>query len=164
MNFRHQHSGELHRHVAFNQKFPPTPILRGTPSQYKRRNSGSASVLSQYASGCTTSTSKHSHRFQSTGAPFIVLPVVVQHKVPTIQTVQKSGEVSQCQHLDRYRRARRVAETGVATNQKIQRTVDRTQVRVHRDMYRSSRSSRRLLRHHKLSRENADHLEDTEDC
>ena len=29
--------------VASNRKFPPTPILRGTPSQYKRRNSGSAS-------------------------------------------------------------------------------------------------------------------------
>ena len=50
------------------------------------------------------------------------------------------------------------------TNQKIQRTVERTQVRVHRDMYRSSRSSRRLLIHHKLSRENADHLQDPEDC
>ena len=32
-----------------NRKFPPAPILRGTLSQYKRRNSGSASVLSQYA-------------------------------------------------------------------------------------------------------------------
>ena len=52
----------------------------------------------------------------------------------------------------------------VPTNQKIQRTVERTQVRVHRDMYRSSRRSRRLLRHHKLSRENADHPEDPEDC
>ena len=39
----------------------------------------------------------------------------------------------------------------VPTNQMIQRTVERTQVRVHRDMYRSSRRSRRLLRHHKLS-------------
>ena len=52
----------------------------------------------------------------------------------------------------------------VPTNQIIQRTVERTQVRVHRDMYRSSRSSRRLLRHHKLSRENAVHPEDPEDC
>ena len=34
------------------------------------------------------------------------------HQVPSIQTVQKSGEVPQCQHLDRYRRARREAETG----------------------------------------------------
>ena len=49
--------------VASNRKFPPTPTLRGTPSQYKRRNSGSASVLSQYASGRTTSNSQHSHRF-----------------------------------------------------------------------------------------------------
>ena len=39
----------------------------------------------------------------------------------------------------------------VPTNQKIQRTVERTQVRVHRDMYRSSRRSRRLLRYHKNS-------------
>ena len=46
--------------VASNRKFPPTPTLRGTPSQYKRRNSGSASVLSQYASGRTTSNSQHS--------------------------------------------------------------------------------------------------------
>ena len=29
------------------------------------------------------------------------------HQVSSIQTVQKSGEVSQCQHLDRYRRTRR---------------------------------------------------------
>ena len=49
--------------VASNLKFPPTPTLRGTPSQYKRRNSGAASVLSQYASGRTTSNSKRSHRF-----------------------------------------------------------------------------------------------------
>ena len=49
--------------VAFNRKFPPTPILRGTPSQYRRRNSGSACVLSQYASGRATSSSKHSYRF-----------------------------------------------------------------------------------------------------
>ena len=49
--------------VAFNREFPPTPILRGTPSQYKRRNSGSARVLSQCASGRTTSNSKHSNRF-----------------------------------------------------------------------------------------------------
>ena len=34
------------------------------------------------------------------------------HQVTSIQTVQKSGEVSQCQHLDRYRRSRREAETG----------------------------------------------------
>ena len=52
----------------------------------------------------------------------------------------------------------------VPTNQMVQRTVERTQVRVYRDMYRSSRTSRRLLRHHKLSRENADHPEDPEDC
>ena len=82
----------------------------------------------------------------------------------TYDEYRSREEVSQCQQLDRYRRARRVAETGVPTNQKIQRTVERIQVRVHRDMYRSSRSSRRLLRHHKLSRENADHLEDPEDC
>ena len=112
MNFRHQQSGQLHRHVAVSRKFPPSPTLRGTPSQYKRRNSGSVSVSSQHASRRTTGNSKHSHRFQSTGAAFIDFPVVVQHKVPTIQTVQKSGEVSQCQHLDRYRRARREAETG----------------------------------------------------
>ena len=49
---------------------------------------------------------------QSTGAAFIDFPVVVKHQVPTIQTVQKSGEVYQCQHLDRYRSARREAETG----------------------------------------------------
>ena len=51
--------------AAFNRKLPLTPILRGTPSQYKRRISGSASVLSQYASGRMTSNSKHSHRFPS---------------------------------------------------------------------------------------------------
>ena len=88
----------------------------------------------------------------------------VPHQVPCMKTVSKSGEVSQCQHLDRYRRARREAESGPRPTRKIQRTVERTQVRVHRDMYRSSRRSRRLLRHHKLSRENADHPEDPEDC
>ena len=52
----------------------------------------------------------------------------------------------------------------VPSNQKIQRTVERTQVRVHGDMYRSSRRSRRLLRHHELSRENADHPGDPGGC
>ena len=40
------------------------------------------------------------------------IPVVIQQQVPTNQTVRKSGEVSQRQHLDRYRSARREAETG----------------------------------------------------
>ena len=78
------------------------------------------------------------------------------------QTVQKSGEVSQCQHLDRYRRARRVAETGpdqpdnpedvredtgpsaqrhVPIIQKIQKIAETPQV-VQREC-RSSRRSRR---------------------
>ena len=60
---RENFTGIFFHSVAFNREFPPTPILRGTPSQYKRRNSGSACVLSQYASGRTTSNSKHSHRF-----------------------------------------------------------------------------------------------------
>ena len=60
------------------------------------------------------------------------------HQAPTIQTVQKSGEASQCCILfgidvpeERQRQ--------VPTNQIIQRTVERTQVRVHRDVCRSSR-------------------------
>ena len=130
---RHQHSGQLHRHVAFNRKFPPTPTLRGTPTQYKRRNSGLASVLTQYASGRTTSNSKHSHRrslhchntkyqpsrrYRSRGR-YLSASILIGIDVP-------EGWQRQ-----------------VPTNQKIQRTVERTQVRVHRDMYRSSRSSRR---------------------
>ena len=91
-------------------------------------------------------------------------------QVPSIQTVQKSGEVSQCQHLDRYRRTRREAETGpdqpenpedgredtgpsaqrhVQIIQKIQKTVEAPQV-VQREC-RSSRRSKRLLRHHRNS-------------
>ena len=164
MNFRHQHSGQLHRHVAFNRKFPPTPIPRGTPSQYKTRNSGSASVLSQYASGRTTSNSKHLHRFQSTSAAFIVFPVVVQHKVPTIQTVQKSVEVSQCQRQKRGRdRCPDQAEnpedgredTGPSSQrhvpiiQKFQK-IGETPQAVQREC-RSSGRSRGLLRRHRNS-------------
>ena len=146
MSFRHQHSGELHRHVAFYRKFPPTPILRGTPSQYKRRNNGSASVLSQYASGRTTSNSKHSHRFPVHRR----FPVVVQHQVPTIQTVQSRWMyLTASIWIGVYVPEERPRK--VPTNQKIQRTVERTQVRVHRDMYRSSGRSRRLLRHHRNS-------------
>ena len=98
------------------------------------------------------------------------IPVVMQHQVPTIQTVQKSEEVSQCQHLDRYRRARREAETGpdqpenpedgredtgpsaqrhVPIIQKFQKIAETPQV-VQRECRPSGRS-RRLLRHHRNS-------------
>ena len=157
--------------VASNRKFPPTPILRGTPSQYKRRNSGSASVLSQYVSGRTTSNSKHSHRgSQSTGAVFIGFPSLVfvetQVLLPSCTTPLVQ---SQCRHRDRYRRTRREAETGpdqpdnpedgredtgpsaqrhVPIIQKIQK-IETPQV-VQREC-RSSRRSRILLRHHRNS-------------
>ena len=97
-------------------------------------------------------------------------PIVVQHQVPTIQTVQKSGEVSQCQHVDRYRRARKEAETGpdqpenpedgredtrpsaqrhVPIIQKFQKIAETPQI-AQREC-RSSRRTRRLLRHHRNS-------------
>ena len=97
------------------------------------------------------------------------IPVVVQHQVPTIQTVRKLGEVSRSLHLDRYRHARREAETGpdqpenpedgredtgaspqrrVPIIQKFQK-IETTQV-VQREC-RLSRRSRRLLRHHRNS-------------
>ena len=107
---------------------------------------------------------------QSTCAAFIDFPVVVQCEVPTIQTVQKSGEIPQCQHIDRYRRARRETETGheqpenpedgredtgpsaqrhVPIIQKFQMIAETPQV-VQREC-RSSGRSRRLLRHHRNS-------------
>ena len=76
--------------VAFNRKFPPTPILRGTPSQYKRRNSGSTSVLSKYASGRTTSSSKHSRRFPGHRRSL--------HRFPFIGFVETPVLLSSCAH------------------------------------------------------------------
>ena len=76
--------------------------------------------------------------------------VVVQHQVPTIQTVQKSEEVSQCQHLDRYRRARREAETGPDQPENPEDGREDTGPSAQRHVP-IIRSSRCFLRHHKLS-------------
>ena len=70
--------------VAFNLKFPPTPILRGTPSQYKRGTVGRPLTCPSALPDVRRATRTTHTGSQSTGAAFIGFPFIGFVETPVL--------------------------------------------------------------------------------